>query len=82
MDYGVLLNYFSVNQRGELTDLHCSGEIAIDEYRALEVYTSDIFLNIYFSLCFPDPGNHLHPLHCVVHHCLVSEHTSRAAGHR
>lgn len=46
MDYGVLLNYFSVNQRGELTDLHCSGEIAIDEYRAVEVYTSD-----FFSLC-------------------------------
>lgn len=43
MDYGVLLNYFSVNQRGELTDLHCSGEIAIDEYRAVEVYTADIF---------------------------------------
>lgn len=50
MDYGVLLNYFSVNQRGELTDLHCSGEIAIDEYRAVEVYTADIFFK-HFSLC-------------------------------
>lgn len=50
MDYGVLLNYFSVNQRGELTDLHCSGEIAIDEYRAVEVYTADIFLNIFLSV--------------------------------
>ena len=40
------------------------------------------FLMVPLCIYLSDLSYNLHPLHCVIDHRLVSQHTSRTAGHR